>query len=326
MNYLKKISWGTSAFLSFIVIMCTLISDVSAETIYDTEEEKVVNSHTIKTIDNLYTLRHELAVNFEENQNKIAEIDARLAELGVDELSAEEIAIKMGIVSPRVTVPTSSKDSWTSVRQVTVYNGNRYELQIIRAVPKSSSSTLLGSNLSYDKCSYGFIAGAKNVLKVAASAVIGAVSGDVGTVGITFYDAFKGLISGLSSASSVGAVNCSYTTSYSVEQIYVYVKYEGASDNDQVLCYAGDAVSLATVIAIPTSVEVNGVLKPAVETNKINYKVTSEGYSIYMNYACRGFYNYNLQYNFQYLYSLGNFNLELINSRISINVPFPSLQ
>ncbi len=139
-------------------------------------------------------------------------------------------------------------------------------------------------------------------------------------------DFFKGFISGLTPTASVGAVECSYTTSYSVEQLYVYVKYNGASDNDQILCYTGDAVSLSTLIATPSFFEINGVIKPAVKSDTKNYAIKSEGYSTYMNYACREFYNYNMQYNFHPDYTLGICTLKLINGTISIVLPSHILQ
>ncbi len=56
-----------------------------------------------------------------------------------------------------LALPTSNTTTWTSTRQVTMYNGKSYQLQIIRAIPKTSNSNLLGSNLSYSKYNSGFL-------------------------------------------------------------------------------------------------------------------------------------------------------------------------
>ena len=104
--------------------------------------------------------------------------------------------------SQRVTVSSAKDTQWTSVRQNTMYNGKEYQLQIIHGTPKNGNSTLVGNDYSYSKSSSGFVAGSKNVLKLAISNGISA-TGKITSSALTFYQVFSEFISGLKPTSSV---------------------------------------------------------------------------------------------------------------------------
>ena len=116
-------------------------SDDQVQYVQDTEK-----------VDALFDERGELATDFDKNKERIAQIDAELSNLGVDFLSTSEVTQlltkqnadkSMNIEQPLVALPTVKNVTWTSTRQVTVYRGKEYELQIIRGVPNGDSSPLV---------------------------------------------------------------------------------------------------------------------------------------------------------------------------------------
>ncbi len=294
------------------------------------EDEEVVSEETLELINELYSERRALALDYEENQSKIEQLDKKIEQLGVVTLSDEEVEEKSKILlktddgtgnSQRVTVSSAKDTQWTSVRQNTMYNGKEYQLQIIRGIAKNANSTLVGEDYSDSKYSYGFVAGSKNVLKLVISNGISA-AGDIAAAGVTFYDVFSEFVSGMKPTSNIEGAKCTYNTSFSVEVVYIFVKYKGALDEDQVICYMGNIVTAETLVATASGITVDGKYIPKVKSETYAYKVKSEGYDLSSSYACEAFYNYNRHYNYHYLYNMGRFTLEPIGVKdVSIIIP-----
>ncbi|MCI9078137.1 MAG: hypothetical protein HFH68_04295 [Lachnospiraceae bacterium] len=297
------------------------------------DNEEVVSEKTLDLINELYSERRILAKDYEENQKEIEQLDKKIEQLGVVTLSEKEIEEKSKLISKtggdiensqRVAVSSAKDTRWTSVRQNTVYNGKEYQLQIIRGIPTSENSTLYKKDTSYSKSSSGFVAGSKNVLRLAISEGVSA-TGTVASSAITFYQAFSEFISGLKPTSSVGETECTYTTAISVEVVYIFVKYKGALDEDQVICYMGNSVEGTTAVSTPTGTNIDGKFMPDVSSKKYSYTMNSEGYNLSSSYACEAFYNYNRKYNYHYLYNIGRINLKAIGADVVIIIPKVSL-
>lgn len=160
-----------------------------------------------------------------------------------------------------------------------MYNGKEYQLQIIHGIAKNGNSTLVGEDITTSKYSYGFAAGSKNVLKILISNGI-SLTGDIAAAGVTFYDVFSGFISGLKPTSHIDGAKCSYCTSFAVEVVYIFVKYKGALDEDQVICYMGNVVAAATNVSSASGITVDGKYVPKIESEEYEYEIKSEGYDL----------------------------------------------
>lgn len=77
------------------------------------------NEYENMTMDELYSERGRLSLNFADNADLIAQIDKELEERGVEEISAEEVYVKLnGTTQGRAALPVSTTVKWTSTRQV----------------------------------------------------------------------------------------------------------------------------------------------------------------------------------------------------------------
>lgn len=95
----------------------------------------------------------------------------------------------------------------------------------------------------------------------------------------------------------------------------IWVKYAGGSDITQVLAYAGNSVSVAAHVAIPTVSYVGSVATPSVGSYDYNFTISfpyykSGSYSI----ACEYYYKYNQNLsNKDYHYVVRAYNLVVLD-------------
>ena len=238
----------------------------------------------------MYLERAELTRNYEENENRINEIDMELESLGVQEISELEAKNKLtegNELSPYVVLPTSSTVKWTSYRQQTSYRGQMYEMQIIRAVPKTTNSSLYKTLAVVDHQATSATSNVLKLTKVGASTAVGSIP-IIGTAIVTFYDVFNTIISGLSTNTVISDVSANYTTGITANYLYVWVKKVGQiDDGNQLLSYIGNYVTVDTNIAISDMFEVNGNMVASVPSRNFSQTLTSEYYnSGYMDRAC----------------------------------------
>lgn len=208
--------------------------------------------NTSARIAELYDLRAELTLNYEENIEAIEEIDAQLELLGVETLTNAEVLALMGQSGdaqalPMINLPQITGQRWTSERVYTVYCGVRLQYQIVRCVPSAQSSDLISNELVTRKIygTYGPLTLAINAFKMALSPIAGyafGIDAELGEVESLF-----GILSlvhdSLSPYQSIGEVDGTYRVAMSSFEEYIFVKYDGASDDDQVVCYAGNQVN-----------------------------------------------------------------------------------
>ena len=336
----KLVNYVLALTITVVTVFGTVPQNSVSAAIKDYSSELIpVEDSIIGDIDELYAERNQLAVDFDKNAAKIAEIDKKLEKLGVEEISYNNLMQKLswnqlstysniGNADINWNVSSTSTVKWTSTRQDVRYNNKEYQLQIIRGVPKNSSSELADSNLAYSTSDSGFKSGAKNVLEVVVSEALGdlpSIGGAISTAK-SFYDAFKGAIAGMTSTTNVGSVKCSYTTSLAVEELYVFVKYKGQEDlGHQLPCYVGNSVSYDTVISVPNGVTVNGEYKAKVNSKEYSGTIKAPFYDNYVSKASRNFWDYMEGKAMHEIYKLSYFQQKMIADNKRIKVPTATL-
>ncbi len=328
---MKKFKWG-------FIVMFILVESAFINNAYGAEESTgvIVSEENEERIDYLFELRGELAVDFAVNEQEIKNIDTELQELGVEFISEEEVNQKLGKevlskeVSPknmlRATVLPTKGITWTSTRQITVYRGKEYELQIIRGVCNAADSPLTKTYISGSKKSSSTSAITTNILQILATSVTGTIPEFGGGVNVlkTFYDIYKTTINGLSTTSVIGEVTASYTTQVVSEEIFVFIKYSGALDiGNQIMGYMGNKVNYQTVISIPGIITVGGSSYANIETKKQSGTISSPYYSGgYIDKASNNFWEYkNGNSMFEYTFLINRITQKMIGGSVNLSVP-----
>lgn len=224
--------------------------------VVDTEEFFVYDSIRNDSIDNLMVDRSNLEVNLEENREEIERIDYKLDQLGVDVLSETEVESKLGVVSPNMDTPTIDGVRWTSRRQVVIYHGQRYELQIIEAIPNSTDSPLIEDKAACVYEEEGVVAGILNAARIVAVDTMSGVVDRYSTLdelktGITVLNAFlsataivEGFRDSLTHSTVMDKVTGTALVSFSVHMRYIFAKpYDTLDVGNQLLCYVGNTVT-----------------------------------------------------------------------------------
>ncbi len=99
----------------------------------------------------MYEERSRLVSDWENNEERIHEIDAEVEVLGVTKMSQQEVLKKFGAEAvPYIDLIETGKINWSDVRVVTNYAGQMVELQVIRATPASSDSPLFSTKLKIE--------------------------------------------------------------------------------------------------------------------------------------------------------------------------------
>lgn len=227
-------------------------SDISTENmdiiIHDSEKNEQINA--------LLKMRSELALDYENNQAKIDQIDLQLQRSGLEDATSREIQNKLGVAIPAIDIPSTDEIRWTSRRLVVTYHGQHYELQIYEAIPNSTDSPLLET---YAACVYqakGVKAGIANAAKIVGVDALGGVVDKFSTseelnVGVSIFNAFssaseivEGFRDSLSTSTVFDEVSGTAVVSFVVHMRYIFVKrYQAADYGNQALCYIGSSAS-----------------------------------------------------------------------------------
>ena len=236
-------------------------------------------------IDELFYLRGQLEAKFEENIEEILRIDQELQQLGVETLTNAEVMSKMDNTAlPMVELPTSPSTNWTSRRVMVTYAGQHYDLQIIEAVPTSTSSWLWKTNAVVSHTAEGFMAGALSVFDARLRSAVGSVP-IVGGV-VTAYDAFAEIAEMHNIAYSETTIVESATgvaiIDMKTHMKFIYVKGYGSGDNMQLLSYVGNSVYYLITSTTSQPFMINGELQPKHVT--VPYEATEES-DYYTDYS-----------------------------------------
>lgn len=323
---LKKVLCG--------VLVCAIMSAQTSDfnvIAYANEEEVVTDSLQGKTIDELYSIRSSLSLEFDKNKDEIEEIDKRLEQLGVEEISQSEVEEKLGIATnnkARISVSSNSNVKWTSARENYVYRGKSYELQVVRGVPTDGTSSLkrtAGTDKVFSASSR-FCASAKNISRVIVNSVAGKIPVIGGTLSTlqTFYDVFKNTISGLTSTTMIEPVECTYIINYVTSYKFVFVKYSGDADaGNQILGYVGNDIDYTGQISIGNPVCVNGVWVSGIQNGVVKGNITSPYYNGYRDVASNVFWEYkNGNPNVYTRYETNIFTVQVLDGTLGVEVPY----
>lgn len=323
MSCMKKIY---SLLISLTMVCIILVSPASAIGTDCSQQmsENVVSAETLAMIEELYGERAKLAHDFEGNKLQIENIDKQLATLGVEEIQYNELIEKLGCVSPRWNVSSTSTIEWTSVRTNTVYRGNGLELQIIRGIPKTVANELI-STPSVAPQAASSAKATTNVLKIGAVCAIENLPAIGSSIGIvhTLYDMLNGVIDGLTPMSIVSVSNLNYDLCMVSHEIYVFVKPQGYADlGHQVLCYSGNSIDYTCEVSNKTPIEVDGDVKSNVVSKIYADVIMSPYYNNYTSISCENFWNYYyLQKDFDSSYKLIALNLDGIAKNLVVPTP-----
>ena len=298
-------------------------------TYLENQNPEVVSKKEQIKIDKLQEERFQLCQNYEENQTEIVEIDNELESLGVVELTAAEVAEKMGIenegMSPNAriaTYPTVDGVEWSSSRVYEVCRGKVIELQILVGEPQDNTnynSSELISRQVIEIHAANFELGTRNLLKVMAEdIVVGAVEetpvvGGIIEAGVTAYSWVEAFMSGVATDTVIDNAEVVYIVEQYGQTKMVFAKYLDYSDELQVLAYVGNKSNMAIIVNKP-SIYV-GNTYPEMETEEYTGFVSSPRYdSGFKAYAAQLYYNFknDLPEMEEWLLVYG-FNLNVIN-------------
>ena len=299
-------------------------SDDQVQYVQDTEK-----------VDALFDERGELATDFDKNKERIAQIDAELSNLGVDFLSTSEVTQlltkqnadkSMNIEQPLVALPTVKNVTWTSTRQVTVYRGKEYELQIIRGVPNGDSSPLVRKEIKYTCNKKNFVAGATNVIKVVGISVLGSLPEIGGSITVinTFYDAFKEYDKAIKTTTTINDATVAYSTAVSAHSMYVFVKTKGAKDaGNQIVGYQGNIAYFSTGMTASYFITKNGIAEPTTVQKTVKGYSTAPYYNnVYVELAAKNYYNYkNGSKSIKFNYMQGKYQMTMLGSSAYVTIP-----
>ena len=238
--------------------------------------ESVVDEEAV--IEELYDRRDKLNVSAILNQElgldntelvaEIDEIDVQLAQLGVEDLTSDEVMERFGNdeeIMPYVTKPSSNNVNWKLDTSHMVVNGVTYEIQTLTATAKTDySSNLRETKEIVMQCNKNTTAGALNVLKVAANSLVNlVVSSNAGAkLAKTAYDYAKAFISGLSSTTTISDVKASYMIASSTTAKFKYVRKQSDPENSQKMTYASTKCEVAVQGSFPVFTYSNGQTHP----------------------------------------------------------------
>ena len=230
----------------------------------------------LQRIDELYEQRNLLCLNYEDNKEEIKSIDDKIALLGVEEYSLEEIALlfnessnatsSVGENSANVRVSDTDTTKWTGTETVYTFNGTSYELLIVYGTNKKGSSGKLYKTWTSVASKTNFVANAVKAIKLVVTAASGAPTFPTAlSVGMTFYDVFSQFVDLLNPTTTIADFSCTYVGTVNNSVKYIFVKNYGDPDGSpsygqgQILCYYGNSISYQSSELAGAMVASNGV-------------------------------------------------------------------
>ena len=332
---IKKIFRITSMIL-IISVCITLIRDTAhaGEILKNNKIEEnqiILGRNKENYIAKLYKKRLELCNDYEKNKEKIEQLDMQLEGEGSTQVSEAYVDKKlMGIENQsdisgevsgalktsRIAKPSERGVTWKSTRYITTYLGKQYEIQQLVAQPnsrKSSLSKVYSVNTISKSASKQ--AAKWNILKSVTGTLLG-LSPEVGgtfTAIQTVYSCAKSYDSGLKATSIVKDVEASYNIHYVTEYTLCFIKPKGATDQSQVLGYAGNYSTVKISCEMPyISYSKSHVIPKSVKWEKTGTIASPKYTSGKWNYACKFYNNYKKGIT-------GNCHLNLQNHVLKLN-------
>lgn len=291
--------------ISLLIVFAMLVLCVP-RTVYALDEETILlnqSNEFVGELNNLYSLRAELALDYDSNKECIEKIDQQLTAMGVEQISFSEIQQKLGRSTTYANVPSSSYTRWDSARTIVPYQGKFFEVQIITGVRNgdNTSSGLWGTATYADIGMASLTAGTVSVFKVVLDGAVTSLTDSVANgcpyiaaalaTGRTFYDAYKAWSGTMQPSDVFYNVRCSYYVAMDANERYVFVKYMDTSDSSQILGYAGNRVMCTISADYATgAVDTNGF--PIVWNYTMHETVQSAYYEYPHMQAAQLYYSY----------------------------------
>lgn len=255
---------------------------------YTKKREVASEVSEYRSADELFVIRASMLCNPNTTEEDLEEIDLELAKLGVEKISASEVAEKLGVssVTPRYGLGSMPNTTWYSKRQITVSNGQRYEVQIITGQGDNSSSDLNHFFMNYTRTYSGVPQGFGNALKVVGSEIVTAsvnyIAPSVGSTlaaGTTVASVLNAFFDGINPTGQVNNIQiaCQFNVATTIK--YAFVKMEGSPDNgNQIMAYEGNYVHYTALLTVPTYTHTNGVTHTGITTYQCSEGITGYGF------------------------------------------------
>lgn len=276
------------------IMLCNTMLVANADALYKRKVNygnNMNNGVNEYNIDKLYEERLKLCSDFEANSEKIAAIDAKLEQLGVRELTEDEIIQKCygqaqtingeNSVMPLYSwIPEEDGIKWTSRTYIQVDRGQLFEIEEIRGVEDNNSGKLTEYYDEIDlEATVNNVSATKTIIKGIATLSAGLIPGNTGLLlssGITIYDTIKSL-AGVSRSTIIRNAKISTYIRAQNDIVILYVKRYGDSEKNKVLMYKGNHIKYDTTVCVPllSSTPIG------VEYNIDKYFDTSDVYSPY---------------------------------------------
>lgn len=301
-------------------------ADISA----DSTDLIMFNPEREHQINELFAHRSKLEVDFEENVDAIQKIDEQLAQLGVEEISHGELLSKMGYDAlPAANVDTSEVNTlWTSRRNVVIFRGQQYEIQIIEGVPKNGESSL---RMNYGELGYEnprITAGVTEIIQHLGIAALGGVPVLEFTGAVTIMDVVSEItgsaVDNLQPTTVFRFVDKTGLASFSSHMKVIFVKGYGSSDSYQVLGYVGNFVTYNVGTLFVTDSEMTehgstGEIEADLDFERTAYSEHFYDYSI----AVQNYYNYRNNVNAEYIceYTINYIAISIVGEEKNFAVP-----
>ena len=267
-------------------------STYAAEVKNEISDESVVDMETFEKMEKLLDERAKLVLEWDANEERINEIDLQFLELGGEELSQNELMVKLGAtVMPCIDKIEAKNTSWKSGRCYVKYCNQKYELQVIRACPKNTKSPLYHSKIEIVDDVSSEIAFAETLFELNVSNYVGEIPivGDIYSVVTTVGDVFESMVEG--NVTTLDGFCGTNTITVTADEVFVFVKKPGEDDSCQKFCYAGNEVDYLWELKYNT-IYTNGYdTKPLVNEYEEQGNISSAFYNDCKAKAVENYYN-----------------------------------
>lgn len=270
-------------FLLLIVLQINLLGAVYRPNVLASDEVKKQTQ-----IDELLTKRAEL-ICLEEYEN-IEHINEKLEELGVEQLTPEEVNAKFirnTEMVPYAYVPTASNVTWSSVESECHYLNKTYTVQILIAQANEKDSNLKSKGRRIVGNAYNMKAGAECALEVLTYNTLSDVAGNIPgmSLSLTILEMSKAFMEGYSGETEVSCEEPVYDYLHVTTAKFYYVKPGGASDDSQRLSYITTMGVTSVGCQWGQFISSNGQIIPEIIQNKKTVTTVPMGYSSEYNAA-----------------------------------------
>ncbi len=219
-----------------------------------------------KTISKLLQERASLFHTESVNAAALTQIDSELKRLGCNFFTSQEVDEKFpdqkadralalsgrtsSSIDTRVTPPSQSNVTWVERRISNYsYNGKRYNIQKLTAIPndKDSNLKIVGTRTLLYNTPWNVAA--QNLIEVAVTNAAGLIPGT--TLPLIAYDALSAIITGISRTSEVSSPHISYSWSMTELVVFAYVRLESQTDDYQWLSHISSTTETRVVSVAP---------------------------------------------------------------------------